>query len=404
MSWRPCPLLLLLCPNNPSHNHLPRLLKRHFQNKLQGVNLRNFTLGQTNLDKLRDGFVGAQFWSAYAPCQTQDQDAVRLTLEQIDLIRRMCDSYNELELVTSAEGLNRTQKLACLIGVEGGHSVDSSLSVLRSFYLLGVRYLTLTFTCNTPWNAHMCIPPDNPPPKKILHLSLQKVIEEMNRLGMMVDLSYGSHALAQQALKVSKAPVIFSHSAAKAVCDNMLNIPDDILQLLVSGHPSLQPQDFIQRSLTLSRATNHFEHIRAVIGSEFIGISGSYDGWWPRRFPKGLEDVSTYPVLIAELLRRGWREEELQGVLRGNLLRVFRQVEQENKGQSPLEDEFPNRQVGRSCHSHLLTQPHSKPRAIHRVRNKWLTNQALQRPPKASPQLVVGLVAAAAFSVLILWL
>lgn len=105
--------------------------------------------------------------------------------------------------------------------------------------------------------AHTCIPPDNPPhQKKILHLSLQKVIEEMNRLGMMVDLSYGSHALAQQALKVSKAPVIFSHSAAKAVCDNMLNIPDDILQLLVSGHPSPQTQDFIQRSLTLSKATS----------------------------------------------------------------------------------------------------------------------------------------------------
>uniref|UniRef100_A0A8C6CGB1 Dipeptidase 1 n=1 Tax=Moschus moschiferus TaxID=68415 RepID=A0A8C6CGB1_MOSMO len=389
------------------HNHLPRLLKRHFQNKLQGVNLRNFTLGQTNLDKLRDGFVGAQFWSAYAPCQTQDQDAVRLTLEQIDLIRRMCDSYNELELVTSAEGLNRTQKLACLIGVEGGHSVDSSLSVLRSFYLLGVRYLTLTFTCNTPWA-------ESSTKFQLFYTNSsgltsfgEKVIEEMNRLGMMVDLSYGSHALAQQALKVSKAPVIFSHSAAKAVCDNMLNIPDDILQLLKKNGGIVMvslSMGVLQCNLfaNVSTVADHFEHIRAVIGSEFIGIMFPWG-----LFPKGLEDVSTYPVLIAELLRRGWREEELQGVLRGNLLRVFRQVEQvreENKGQSPLEDEFPNRQVGRSCHSHLLTQPHSKPRAIHRVRNKWLTNQALQRPPKASPQLVVGLVAAAAFSVLILWL
>ncbi|KAM7233688.1 hypothetical protein CapIbe_015824 [Capra ibex] len=392
------------------HNHLPLLLKRHFQNKLQGVNLRNFRLGQTNLDKLRDGFVGAQFWSAYAPCQTQDQDAVRLTLEQIDLIRRMCDSYNELELVTSAEGLNSTQKLACLIGVEGGHSLDSSLSVLRSFYLLGVRYLTLTFTCNTPWA-------ESSTKFQLLYTNIsgltsfgEKVIEEMNRLGMMVDLSYGSHALAQQALKVSKAPVIFSHSAAKAVCDNMLNIPDDILQLLKKNGGIVMVSlsiGVLQCNLfaNVSTVADHFDHIRAVMGSEFIGISGSYDG--SGRFPEGLEDVSTYPVLVEELLRRGWREEELQGVLRGNLLRVFSQVEQvreENKGQSPLEDEFPNRQVGRSCHSHLLTQGQSKPRATHRGRNKWLTNQALQRTPKASPQLILGLVAAATFSVLILWL
>ncbi|XP_068849135.1 dipeptidase 3 [Capricornis sumatraensis] len=392
------------------HNHLPLLLKRHFQNKLQGVNLRNFRLGQTNLDKLRDGFVGAQFWSAYAPCQTQDQDAVRLTLEQIDLIRRMCDSYSELELVTSAEGLNSTQKLACLIGVEGGHSLDSSLSVLRSFYLLGVRYLTLTFTCNTPWA-------ESSTKFQLFYTNIsgltsfgEKVIEEMNRLGMMVDLSYGSHALAQQALKVSKAPVIFSHSAAKAVCDNMLNIPDDILQLLKKNGGIVMvslSMGVLQCNLfaNVSTVADHFDHIRAVMGSEFIGISGSYDG--SGRFPEGLEDVSTYPVLIEELLRRGWREEELQGVLRGNLLRVFSQVEQvreENKGQSPLEDEFPNRQVGRSCHSHLLTQGQIKPRATHRGRNKWLTNQALQRTPKASPQLILGLVAAATFSVLILWL
>ncbi|XP_070626917.1 dipeptidase 3 isoform X3 [Bos indicus] len=265
------------------HNHLPLLLKRHFQNKLQGVNLRNFRLGQTNLDKLRDGFVGAQFWSAYAPCQTQDQDAVRLTLEQIDLIRRMCDSYNELELVTSAEGLNSTQKLACLIGVEGGHSLDSSLAVLRSFYLLGVRYLTLTFTCNTPWA-------ESSTKFQLFYTNIsgltsfgEKVIEEMNRLGMMVDLSYGSHALAQQALKVSKAPVIFSHSAAKAVCDNMLNIPDDILQLLKKNGGIVMvslSMGVLQCNLfaNVSTVADHFDHIRAVMGSEFIGISGSYDG------------------------------------------------------------------------------------------------------------------------------
>uniref|UniRef100_A0A8C4MZW8 Dipeptidase 1 n=1 Tax=Equus asinus asinus TaxID=83772 RepID=A0A8C4MZW8_EQUAS len=368
------------------HNHLPLLLKQLFQNRLQDVNLRNFSRSQTSLDKLKDGVVGAQFWTAYVPCQTQGQDALRLTLEQIDLIHRMCASYSELELVTSTKG--GTQKLACLIGVEGGHSLDSSLSVLRSFYLLGVRYLTLTHTCSTPWAESST--------KFKYHVYTnvsgltsfgEKVVGEMNRLGMMVDLSYGSDTLVRQALKVSRAPVIFSHSAARAVCDTLLNVPDDILQLLVSVviNPHL---------------LDHFDHIRAVIGSEFIGIGGNYDG--SGRFPQGLEDVSTYPVLIEELLRRGWSEEELQGVLRGNLLRVFRQVEQENSGQSPVEDEFPDRQVDRSCHSHLLSQPQSEHLTTHKEMTKRPTNQVLQRPLKASPQLLLGLTVAATFSVLTL--
>ncbi|XP_010977560.3 dipeptidase 3 [Camelus dromedarius] len=384
------------------------LLKEILQNKLQNVNLRNFSLGQTNLDRLRDGLVGAQFWSAYTPCQ--DEDAVRLTLEQIDLIHRMCASYSELELVTSATGLNSTQKLACLIGVEGGHSIDSSLSVLRSFYLLGVRYLTLTFTCSTPW-AESSTKFKHHFYTNISGLTSfgEKVIGEMNRLGMMVDLSYGSDTLMRQALKVSRAPVIFSHSAARAVCDNMLNVPDDILQLLKNNGGIVMVSlslGVLQCNLfaDVSTVADHFDHIRAVIGSEFIGISGNYDG--SGRFPQGLEDVSTYPVLIEELLRRGWREEELQGVLRGNLLRVFRQVEQvreESSGQSPREDEFPNRQKGRSCHSHLPTQPQSEHLVSHPEMNKWPANQALQRPSKASPHFILGLVAAATFSVLVLW-
>ncbi|KAM9192131.1 LOW QUALITY PROTEIN: dipeptidase 3-like [Dugong dugon] len=301
-------------------------------------------------------------------------------------------------------GLNSTQKLACLIGVEGGHSLDSSLTVLHSFYLLGVRYLTLTFTCSTPWAE------SSTKFKHHFYINVsgltsfgEKVVREMNRLGMMVDLSYGSDALVRRVLEVSWAPVIFSHSAARAVCNYLLNIPDDILQLLKNSGIVMVTLSMgvLQCNLlaNVSTVADHFHHIRAVIGSEFIGISGNYDG--SGQFPKGLEDVSTYLVLIEELLRRGWSEEELWGVLRRNLLRVFRQVEQvreEDSGQSPVEDEFPDRLLGVSCHSHLPPQPHGE----HDLElNKWPTSHVLQRPSKASP---FALVATTTFSILILWL
>ncbi|XP_007938587.2 dipeptidase 3 [Orycteropus afer afer] len=404
--------LMRAFPLVDGHNNLPLLLAQLFQNKLQDVNLRNFSRGQTSLDRLRDGLVGAQFWSATVPCQTQDQDAVRTTLEQIDLIHRMCASYSELELVTSAEDLNSTQKLACLIGVEGGHSLDNSLSVLRTFYLLGVRYLALTFTCSTPW-AESSIKFKHHFYTNISGLTNfgEKVVKEMNRLGMMVDLSYGSDALVRRVLEVSQAPVIFSHSAARAVCNSLLNVPDAILQLLKKNGGIVMvtlSMGVLQCNLlaNVSTVADHFDHIRAVIGSEFIGIGGNYDG--SGRFPQGLEDVSTYPVLIEALLRRGWSEEELQGVLRGNLLRVFRQVEQvreENSEQSPIEDEFPDRLLGKSCHSHLLPLPGSQLQREHPLElNKWPSSHVPQRLSKTSSPLIPGLVAVPTFSVLILWL
>ncbi|XP_022367229.1 dipeptidase 2-like isoform X2 [Enhydra lutris kenyoni] len=397
------------------HNDMPLVLRQFYGNRLQDVNLRNFSHGHTSLDRLRDGLVGAQFWSAYVPCQTQERDALRLTLEQIDLIHRMCASYSELELVTSVQALNNTRKLACLIGVEGGHSLDSSLSVLRSFYVLGVRYLTFTHTCNTPW-AESSAKGIHSFYKNITGLTRfgEKVVLEMNRLGMMVDLSHVSDTVARRALEVSRSPVIFSHSAAQGVCKNARNIPDDILQLLKKNGGIVMVTLSVgvlqcNPLANVSTVADHFDYIRAIIGSKFIGIGGDYDG--VRRFPQGLEDVSMYPVLIEELLSRGWSEEELQGVLRGNLLRVFGQVEQvreASKGQSPLEDEIPDEQLGSSCRSVLsrlhqtrymapdqkLTEPseHWKPKGSPR--------QSLSKSP---PRVAPGLTVIAACLVLILW-
>uniref|UniRef100_A0A452RMP2 Dipeptidase n=1 Tax=Ursus americanus TaxID=9643 RepID=A0A452RMP2_URSAM len=397
------------------HNDMPVVLRQFYHNRLQDVNLRNFSHGQTSLDRLRAGLVGAQFWSAYVPCQTQERDALRLTLEQIDLIHRMCASYSELELVTSVKALNNTRKLACLIGVEGGHSLDSSLSILRTFYVLGVRYLTLTHTCNTPW-AESSAKGIHSFYNNVSGLTSfgEKVVVEMNRLGMMVDLSHVSDTVARRALEVSRAPVIFSHSAARGVCKNARNVPDDILQLLKKNGGIVMVTlsvGVLQCNLlaNVSTVADHFDYIRAVIGSKFIGIGGDYDG--VGRFPQGLEDVSTYPVLIEELLSRGWSEEELQGVLRENLLRVFGQVEQvreASKGQSPLEDEFPDEQLGSSCRSvlsHLHQTQYLAPdqklteTSAHWT-PKWSSKQSLSESP---PSMAPGLTVIAACLVLILW-
>ncbi|MGH0125238.1 UNVERIFIED_CONTAM: hypothetical protein FKN15_051672 [Acipenser sinensis] len=300
------------------HNDLALQLRINYNNRLSTINLHNLSKTHTDIERLKAGHVGAQMWSAYVLCSSQNKDAVRLTLEQIDVIKRMCSSYEELELVTSSTAVRETKKIGCLIAIEGGHSIDSSLPALRMFYDLGVRSLALTHTCNTP-----CI-------YRNMVICSYEVVKEMNRLGMMIDLSHSSMSTARAVLLISRAPVIFSHSSASAVCNSPRNVPDDLLQLLKKNRGIVMVNLYSRfvacgKKANIATVADHFDHIKKIAGSESIGIGGDYDG--ARGFPEGLEDVSKYPALIQELLQRDWTEQELAGVLRGNFLRVFEQVE-----------------------------------------------------------------------------
>ncbi|XP_039618867.1 dipeptidase 2 isoform X1 [Polypterus senegalus] len=348
------------------HNDLPLQLRKQFGNMLSKINLRSLPSTLTDIKRMDQGYLGTQIWSAYTLCSTQNKDAVRLTLEQIDVIKRMCSQYDELELVTSSEGIERTKKISCLIAIEGGHAIDSSLGTLRMFYDLGVRAMALTHTCNTPWAES----------SSRLHSSFynktkglkpfgEHVIKEMNRLGMIVDLSHTSTFTAKDVLSITKAPVIFSHSSASGVCNHPRNVPDDILQLLKQNKGLVMVNlhsGFISCSSergNVSSVADHFDHIKKIAGAESIGIGGDYDG--ADRFPEGLEDVSKYPALIEELLQRGWNETELAGVLRRNFLRVFRDVEMvsSRSHRLPDEKEIAQAEVINPCRS-VLKNPHDK--------------------------------------------
>ncbi|XP_010178745.1 PREDICTED: dipeptidase 2 [Mesitornis unicolor] len=343
------------------HNDFALQLRIFYQNRLSRVNLREINKTHSNLVKLQAGYVGAQFWSVYVLCSAQNKDAVRLTLEQIDVVKRMCNSYEELELVTTSQGISDSRRIACLIGIEGGHSIDSSLATLRMYYDLGVRYMTLTHSSESSSKGiHNFYP-------NVTGLTAfgQEVVKEMNRLGMLIDLSHTSCSTAKAALSISKAPVIFSHSSAFSICNHSRNVPDDILQQLKKNKGIIMVTfnaDVLacgKKYVNISTLADHFDHVKKIAGSESIGIGGDYDG--VERFPEGLEDVSKYPSLIEELLRRGWNENELKGVLRENFLRVFREVENVRSISGLMdagESEIPQKEVQNSCrldlHNHQL--------------------------------------------------
>uniref|UniRef100_A0A3P9KYP8 Dipeptidase n=1 Tax=Oryzias latipes TaxID=8090 RepID=A0A3P9KYP8_ORYLA len=317
------------------HNDLPWQLRMQFNNQLNKVNLDTLETTHTNIPKIKKGRLGAQFWAAYVPCETQYKDAVRQTLEQIDVVHRMCEKYPDtFKFVTTSQGIMdafKENKTASLIGVEGGHSIDSSLGTLRTMYQLGVRYLTLTHSCNTPWADNWRVD-DGSDPVQSGGLSPfgKQLIVEMNRLGMLIDLAHVPVSVMDQTLSLSVAPVIFSHSSAYAVCRHSRNVPDEVL-LKVKEKKGIVMVNFYNDYVTCSQKANisdvadHFDHIKKVGGAEIIGFGGDYDG--VPRTPEGLEDVSKVPNLVAELLRRGWTDEEVKAALGNNLLRVMSEVE-----------------------------------------------------------------------------
>ncbi|XP_011055902.1 PREDICTED: dipeptidase 1 isoform X2 [Acromyrmex echinatior] len=357
------------------HNDLPWNIRKFLKNQLREFRFDDLSdihpwsrsaWSHTDLKRLRQGMVAAQFWSAYVPCSSQHLDSVQLALEQIDLIRRLVNKHaDSMVLVTTAEGIERAHKearLASLIGVEGGHAVGASLAVLRMLYELGARYLTLTHTCNTPWAD--CSTADEP--GQVPQIGGLSNFGKMNRLGMMVDLSHVSVPTMLAAMTTSRAPVIFSHSSAHALCNSSRNVPDHALRLLaqtggivmVSFYPH-----FIScgEKSTLEDVAAHINHVRKIAGVDHVGIGAGYDGI--NLTPTGLEDVSKYPELFAELLAHGWSEKDIQKLAGLNLIRVFKAVEQirDNlaaEGMEPLEEEIPQEDIiGRDYCRYNIKRP-----------------------------------------------
>jgi len=375
------------------HNDLPWEIRERFGSNVDAVDLKQNTALlprpanrpadetplMTDIPRLRSGGVGAQFWSVWVPTDSKDATAVQLTLEQIDLVKRMAARYPaDFEMAYTASDIVRIEhahRIASLIGIEGGHQINNSLAALRQMYELGARYMTLTHSMNTAWADSATDAP--------VHQGLtafgRVVVGEMNRLGMLVDLSHVSAKTMKDALAVTQAPVIFSHSGARGLIDHPRDVPDDVLALvaknrgvvMVNFFPGYVSQErarweaelaaekareatppftglFIGQPdraaaalaqwlaahpkppVTLPMVADHIEYVARVAGKDCVGLGSDFDGIPDT--PAGLDGVDKYPALLAELARRGWSHDDLVKVSGGNLLRVMREAESVARG------------------------------------------------------------------------
>ena len=353
------------------HNDLPWKVRERAESPFDILDLAQPQPGlHTDIPRLRQGGIGAQFWVAWVPPETmREGGAARIALEQIDLTRRMVGYYPDtFEMAYSADDVvrvHRKGKIASLIGLEGGHAIESSLGVLRMFYDLGVRYMTLTHTETIAWADSAT--------DEARHGGLtpfgEDVVREMNRLGMLVDISHVSADAMRDALRVSRAPVIASHSSAYAIAPHPRNVPDDVLHLIArnggvvminfysgfidpEGARTTQRIFEVMRELreqypneeefqeakkqwrqenpiargTVHTVVDHIDHVVQVAGIDHVGLGSDYDG--AAVLPEQLDDVSCYPYITQELLNRGYSRKDIHKVLGGNLLRAFRQAEQ----------------------------------------------------------------------------
>lgn len=365
--------ILRTTPLVDGHNDLPWYIRSDFKaapRDVDAYDLRTHTPGNTDIARLKKGRVGGQFWSVYIPGEIKDSGYARVQLEQIDIAKRMFAKYPEaLQPAFTAADVRRAKvagKVGSLLGMEGGHAIENSLGALRAYYALGVRYMTLTHNVTLDW-ADAAL-------DSARHGGLTKfgeeVVREMNRLGMLVDLSHVSPGTMSDALTVTAAPVIFSHSSARALTDVPRNVPDSILARLprnggvvmvafvpgfvsqaVATHDAQRNQ--VQQEATrrnpgdssaIARAmadwdvqhprpkssikdvADHIEHIRKVAGVDHVGLGSDFDGTG-NDLPEGLQDVSTFPALLAELARRGWSDADLRKVAGENVLRVLATAE-----------------------------------------------------------------------------
>ena len=366
--------ILRATPLIDGHNDLPEQLRENYGMSVDGLasgtDKREHPL-MTDMARLHQGRVGAQFWSVYIPSEVTGDAAIRATLEQIDIVKRLVKAYpNELELARTADDIVRIHKagkVASLIGVEGGHQIGGSLAALRQFYDLGARYMTLSHFKN---NEFADSATDDPKWHGLNDFG-RTVVHEMNRLGMLVDLSHVSPETMSDALDVSKAPVIFSHSDARALSDHPRNVPDDILKRLpanggvvmvnfflghlsepyrqwaaeesavtarlgdlYTGQPDIRKAKLAEWEKAHPRPTadvgliaDHIEHVVKVAGHDHVGLGGDLDGINIEGAPTGMNSVGGYPLLFAELIRRGWSDGDLARLAGGNLLRAMRRAE-----------------------------------------------------------------------------